>query len=98
MTVVFSVLKHTIGLRASAEEETRGLDVTEHNLASSYADFMPMVFTGAESGEAEKPVSVEKAVTVEHFPEETPQAGDRSAGRTDSTRDSCPVMWRFPTP
>lgn len=37
------------------------MDVTEHNLASSYADFMPMVFTGAESGEAEKPVSVEKA-------------------------------------
>ena len=45
MTVVFSVLKHTIGLRASAEEETRGLDVTEHNLASSYADFMPMVLS-----------------------------------------------------
>lgn len=78
MTVVFNVLKRTIGLRASAEEETRGLDVTEHNLASSYADFMPMVFTGAESGEAEKPVSVEKAVTVEHFPEETPQAGDQT--------------------
>ena len=42
MTIVFQVIKHTIGLRASREEEVRGLDVTEHNLTSSYADFMPM--------------------------------------------------------
>ena len=49
MTIVFTVIKKTVGLRASREEEVRGLDVTEHNLVSSYADFLPMppqVLTG----------------------------------------------------
>jgi Amt family ammonium transporter len=41
-TAVFLCIKHTIGLRASLEEETLGLDITEHNLAASYADFAPM--------------------------------------------------------
>lgn len=49
MVITFQVIKHTVGLRASVEEETKGLDVTEHNLASSYADFMPMVLTGKSS-------------------------------------------------
>ncbi|WP_319638576.1 ammonium transporter [Lacrimispora sp. 210928-DFI.3.58] len=73
MVITFNVLKNTIGLRASVEEETKGLDVTEHNLASSYADFMPVVFMG--KGEMAAPaagVSVEKAVTVEHFPSAKP--------------------------
>jgi len=43
MTIIFFVIKHTIGLRASVEEEMLGLDITEHNLVSSYADFMPSV-------------------------------------------------------
>lgn len=41
VTITFLAIKHTIGLRATAEEEILGLDVTEHNLPSSYADFMP---------------------------------------------------------
>ncbi|MDE7289670.1 MAG: adenylate cyclase, partial [Oscillospiraceae bacterium] len=62
ITITFFVIKKTIGLRASVEEETRGLDVTEHGLVSSYADFMPnsiSVFTGETSEEnapAEKDV------------------------------------------
>ena len=40
MTIVFNVIKHTIGLRASKEEELLGLDSTEHGLESSYADFI----------------------------------------------------------
>ena len=43
VTILFLILKHTIGLRASAEEEIIGLDITEHNLPSSYADFMPSI-------------------------------------------------------
>ena len=43
MTAVFLILKHTVGLRASREEEILGLDITEHGLTSSYADFMPAV-------------------------------------------------------
>lgn len=37
--VLFQVIKHTIGLRVSAIEEIKGLDLCEHN-ASGYADFM----------------------------------------------------------
>ncbi|MGN1037619.1 MAG: ammonium transporter, partial [Ruminococcus sp.] len=43
ITITFLVIKATIGLRASAEEEIIGLDATEHNLPSSYADFMPSI-------------------------------------------------------
>ena len=32
-------IRKTVGLRASEEEETLGLDVTEHGLASAYAGF-----------------------------------------------------------
>ena len=39
LTVVFSIIKATIGLRASKEEEILGLDMTEHGLATSYAGF-----------------------------------------------------------
>ncbi len=41
MTIVFNVIKMTVGLRVSEEEEIKGLDIEEHGLASSYADFMP---------------------------------------------------------
>ena len=35
ITVVFLVLKKTIGLRVSAEEELKGLDITEYGLPSA---------------------------------------------------------------
>ena len=43
MTITFMIIKKTIGLRVSPEEEIRGLDSTEHGLPSSYADFAPAV-------------------------------------------------------
>ena len=39
ITIVFLILKHTIGLRVSAEEEVKGLDITEHGLPSAYGGF-----------------------------------------------------------
>ncbi|MBR1532868.1 MAG: ammonium transporter, partial [Ruminococcus sp.] len=39
MIVTFIIIKKTIGLRASAEEEIMGLDITEHGLPSAYAGF-----------------------------------------------------------
>ena len=78
MVIVFNLLKHTIGLRASVEEETKGLDVTEHNLASSYADFMPVVFTGREDA----PAVSAAPVSVEHFPQsETTISGNGSGAK-----------------
>lgn len=41
MFLVFFVLKKTIGLRVSKEEELEGLDSTEHGLESAYPDFVP---------------------------------------------------------
>lgn len=40
MTIVFLIIKHTIGLRVSAEEEIAGLDIREHGISSSYAGFL----------------------------------------------------------
>ena len=40
MTIVFQVIKHTIGLRVSAEEEIAGLDTKEHGLSSAYDGFV----------------------------------------------------------
>lgn len=39
ITIAFYVIKKTIGLRVTEEEEILGLDQTEHGLASAYADF-----------------------------------------------------------
>ncbi|MDR1002969.1 MAG: ammonium transporter [Oscillospiraceae bacterium] len=53
MTVIFFLIKFTIGLRVTKEEETIGLDVEEHGLVSSYADFMPAYATvGADASPA----------------------------------------------
>ena len=39
MTIVFLAIKATVGLRASKEEEIKGLDICEHGLTSAYAGF-----------------------------------------------------------
>ena len=43
ITITFFIIKATVGLRVSAEEEITGLDATEHGLPSAYADFMPAI-------------------------------------------------------
>lgn len=43
MIVVYSLIKATIGLRASADDEIAGLDAAEHGLPSAYPDFAPAV-------------------------------------------------------
>ena len=69
LTITFFILNKTVGLRVSAEEEIKGLDATEHNLPSAYADFMPVGGFAAvpvtESGLPAAPV--EKAVPVETY-------------------------------
>ena len=42
ITISFLIIKATIGLRASEEEEITGLDATEHGLATAYAGFSVM--------------------------------------------------------
>lgn len=72
MTISFTVIKKTVGLRASAEEEIKGLDSTEHGLPSAYADFVPAVesldygFTDAVAVTGETPVA--EAIPVKKVP------------------------------
>ena len=73
MTLVFLVIKKTIGLRVSRHEEVVGLDLTEHGLASSYADFIPSTHIETTSSGKEREVAnvipavpIEKAVPVEY--------------------------------
>lgn len=67
MTIVFFIIKHTMGLRASREEEIKGLDICEHGLVNSYADFMPNVpsIMLNSDNEVSGSVSVDEAVPVQ---------------------------------
>ena len=64
MTITFQVIKHTVGLRASREEELSGLDSTEHGIASSYADFMPSTLSLSSVDTKEVLAPVAAAVPV----------------------------------
>ena len=68
MIIVFALIKKTNGLRVTAEEEIKGLDSTEHNLPSAYADFVP---TSVLINSAPPAQSVEKAIPVETFTTKT---------------------------
>ena len=73
MALVFFIIKKTIGLRASEQEEIIGLDVTEHGLVSSYADFAPAIseisMKGYTKDDAKSVVKVpvNEAVKVENY-------------------------------
>ena len=72
MTITFFIIKKTIGLRVSPEEEIKGLDSTEHGLPSAYADFLPAVesldygYENAVAVTGETPVA--EAVPVKKVP------------------------------
>ena len=72
MTITFLIIKKTVGLRVSAEEEIKGLDSTEHGLPSAYADFVPAVESldyGYESAVAVSgEVPMAEAVSVKKVP------------------------------
>ena len=67
MTIVFFFIKKTVGLRVSRQEEIAGLDIEEHGLVSSYADFMPMMDASAVAPDTMMPgkTPIQQAVPVE---------------------------------
>jgi Amt family ammonium transporter len=84
ITITFLVIKKTIGLRVSAEEEIEGLDIKEHGLTSSYADFMPagnMYY----NMETEKPAS---AIETENYNSAPTEVLDLDLTRSKKTDDS----------
>ena len=72
ITIVFLILKHTIGLRASAEDEIAGLDISEHGLLTAYAGFAMLPDTLTEDGEDVTAVTgdipVAEAIPVKKVP------------------------------
>ncbi|MDO5135647.1 MAG: ammonium transporter [Eubacteriales bacterium] len=77
MVLTFQILKRTIGLRVSPEEEIQGLDVKEHGLASAYGGFAiqdtlssvptPM---GTSRSPLPSPSSAEPSESVSQIPRE----------------------------
>ncbi len=77
MTIIFTIIKKTVGLRVTEQEEIDGLDIHEHGLASAYAGFAITDATYAEldanentdlgEGDLEKasPAQVAAAVKVQ---------------------------------
>ena len=82
ITVTFLIIKATVGLRVSPEEEIAGLDSVEHGLPSAYADFAPMqqIFTAPSAAlaapAAETGVAPDQAVPVELRTAAKPMASD----------------------
>ena len=72
ITIVFLIIKHTIGLRASAEDEIAGLDISEHGLLTAYAGFAMLPDTLTEDGEDVTAVTgdipVAEAIPVKKVP------------------------------
>lgn len=74
MTIAFKLIKKTVGLRVTQEEEIQGLDSTEHGLPSAYADFSPAVEYTVYA-DSEEPTAVvsgdvppSEAVTIKSVP------------------------------
>lgn len=77
MAIIFTIIKKTVGLRVTEQEEIDGLDIHEHGLASAYAGFAITDATYAEldanentdlgEGDLEKasPAQVSAAVKVQ---------------------------------
>ena len=83
MTIVFQIIKHTVGLRVTPEEELSGLDLPEHGLASAYADFFTLggmasgeLASTLESRKDHAKVSPEVAVPVQRVPSQVPVGSD----------------------
>ena len=86
ITITFLVIKHTMGLRVSEEEEIIGLDSTEHGLETAYAGFL--TYGERMSGSAHVPVtgdvSVDEAVPVQLMEQPSaPIASDVKLSKVD---------------
>lgn len=64
MSILFIIIKNTIGLRVTEEEEIVGLDIEEHGLLSSYADFMPTYSTASTINSYSQSVKVPEKIEI----------------------------------
>ncbi len=75
MLIIFTIIKKTVGLRVTPEEEMGGLDTYEHGLESAYADFVqavPTVLTTTyKDGAPASTVAAKDTVAVKNVPSKT---------------------------
>ncbi len=78
ITIVFTIIKKTIGLRVEPAEEIAGLDISEHGLLTAYAGFAMMPETVIDDEDdvvyVEGDTPVAEAVPVKRMPAETSAA------------------------
>lgn len=79
ITIAYTVIKKTIGLRASVEDEIAGLDISEHGLPSAYADFAPSVQSYSDSAPVFVTGDVPEAEAVEVKSVEVPKSAAPAA-------------------
>lgn len=70
IALVFAILKRTIGLRVSPEEESAGLDVSEHGLLTAYAGYAmePEMMSPEEMPAVSGDIPAAEAVSVRRMP------------------------------
>ena len=74
ITIVFSIIRATIGLRASAEDEIMGLDRSEHGLHTAYSGFTIMTDSSLEDAEPVAVPAEEYEAPVRAVKEKAPDA------------------------
>ena len=82
MIIVFTIIKKTVGLRVTKDEEMKGLDICEHGLISAYADFMPI---GVGTASLDETFDVDSNVPV------TQAAPVQLAGKYDMATDGTKI-------
>jgi Amt family ammonium transporter len=89
MTLVFFVIKKTIGLRVDTEDELAGLDVSEHGLLTAYAGFSMLPESTGGTG-AEDPVCVPGGISeAEAIPVAAAPGFDAAASKLTKVEIIC---------
>lgn len=84
ITITFIVLKKTIGLRASVEEEIRGMDISEHGIAA-YPDFVSQVESIDYAGAIEVTGDIPESEAIEVKKMDIPTEVNVSSTKPDSS-------------
>ncbi len=87
MGIIFFIIKKTVGLRVSAQEEIDGLDMHEHGLTNAYADFLlsgdEVTALMSEKGTVTGSVPTDEAVPVMVKTDASPMASDVKITRVE---------------
>jgi Amt family ammonium transporter len=92
ITIVFQLIKHTMGLRADAEDELRGLDVSEHGLLTAYAGFVMLPDTVVEDSDAPVTVMGDTPVTEAVPVKKVPSFDDGTGNKFTKVEIICKEM------